>query len=50
MRQQANVSEVDAQSYLISYLQMTEGSVRLARKSEAGAPGARRTLLARLTG
>jgi hypothetical protein len=47
---EADVSEVDAQSYLISYLQMTEGSVRIARKSEAAAPGARRTLLARLKG
>jgi hypothetical protein len=47
---EANVSEIDAQAYLISYLQMTEGSVRVARKSEAGAPAARRTLLTRLTG
>jgi hypothetical protein len=41
--------EADAQSFLISYLQMTEGKVWVGRKSEA-AVAARRTLLARLKG
>jgi hypothetical protein len=46
---EAHENEVDAQSFLITYLQMTEGKVWVGPKSEAAA-GARRTLLARLKG
>jgi hypothetical protein len=44
------VRPADAESLLVSYLQATEGSVRVGRKSEAGGLAARRTLLARLKG
>lgn len=47
--EEAHVSEVDAQSFLISYLETTEDSGWVGRKREA-AIAARRTLLARLKG
>jgi energy-coupling factor transporter ATP-binding protein EcfA2 len=47
--QEAHENELDAQSFLIAYLQMTEGKVWVGPKSEAAA-AARRTLLARLKG
>jgi energy-coupling factor transporter ATP-binding protein EcfA2 len=46
----AHLSGADAQSFLAAYLQTTEGSVRVGRKSEAAGLAARRTLLARLKG
>jgi energy-coupling factor transporter ATP-binding protein EcfA2 len=47
--EEAHENEVDAQSFLIVYLQMTEGSVWVGPRSEAAA-AARRTLQARLKG
>jgi hypothetical protein len=47
---EADVRPADAESLLVSYLQATEGSVRVGRKNEAGGLAARRTLLARLKG
>jgi energy-coupling factor transporter ATP-binding protein EcfA2 len=38
----------DGQSFLVAYLQATEGSIRVRRKRDASALAARRTLLARL--
>jgi hypothetical protein len=47
--EEAHENELDAESFLITYLQMTEGKVWVGPKSEAAAE-ARRTLLARLKG
>jgi thymidylate kinase len=47
--EEAHENKVDAQSFLIAYLQMTEGTVWVGPKSEAAA-AVRRTLLARLKG
>jgi hypothetical protein len=47
---EADARSVDADSFLVSYLQTTEGSLRVGRKSEAAGLAARRTLLARLKG
>jgi len=47
---QAQLRAADGESFFISYLQSTEDSIRVGRKSEAAALAARRTLLARLTG
>jgi thymidylate kinase len=47
--EEAHENEVDAQSFLIAYLQLTEGTVWVGPKSETAA-AARRTLLARLKG
>jgi thymidylate kinase len=47
---EADVRPTDAESFLVSYLQATEASVRVGRKSEAAGLIARRALLARLRG
>jgi energy-coupling factor transporter ATP-binding protein EcfA2 len=47
---EADVRPADGESFLVSYLQATEGSVRVRTKSEAAGLAARRTLLARLKG
>jgi hypothetical protein len=47
--EEAHESEVDAPSFLVAYLQMTEGKSWVGPKTEAAA-AARRTLLARLKG
>jgi hypothetical protein len=47
--EEADLSGVDAESFLISYLQITEGRVWVGRKRESAA-AARRKLLARLKG
>jgi energy-coupling factor transporter ATP-binding protein EcfA2 len=47
--EEAHQNELDAQSFLIAYLQMTEGKIWVGPNSEAAA-AARRTLLARLKG
>jgi thymidylate kinase len=47
---EADVRPADGESFLVSYLQATEGSVRVETKSEAAGLAARRTLLARLKG
>jgi hypothetical protein len=47
---EADVHSADGESFLVSYLQATEGSVRVGTKSEAAGLAARRTLLAQLKG
>jgi energy-coupling factor transporter ATP-binding protein EcfA2 len=47
---EADVRPAHGESFLVSYLQATEASVRVGRKSEAAGLAARRTLLARLKG
>jgi aminoglycoside phosphotransferase (APT) family kinase protein len=46
----AGLTGVDPERSLVSYLEVTEGSVRVQRKSEARGLHARRALLARLAG
>jgi hypothetical protein len=47
---EADLRPADGSSFLVSYLQATEGSVRVGRKSEADGLISRRALLARLRG